>query len=189
MWNCRKSVLLPAKRRKAGARPRARVTSRRELGRERSEGAAGRDGPSLPRYRQRAAAAGLWDPLLSCSSLLPRLTRVPPQQHPAAGLCASRAARPGSWEAPRPTARSGPEAGGTRQYPAHRAPPGQVQQRRGNRSAQRPAHPPAPRGTVPRAEPPGTWGKQEPARAPLFPRLPVPLIPRRRRQQPQRPSG
>lgn len=33
-WNCKKSVLLPAKRRKAGARPRAKVTKRRELQRK-----------------------------------------------------------------------------------------------------------------------------------------------------------
>lgn len=125
MWNCRKSVLLPAKRRKAGARPLARVTSRRELGRG-ERGLRGlRDGPAL-----RAPAPARWPRGSGArhgSAALPGTAqhgparrgaaRAPPQLRPAAGLCAGKTVQRGSGAAP---PGGGSEVGGTRLCP----PPG-----------------------------------------------------------------
>lgn len=131
MWNCRKSVLLPAKRRKAGARPRARVTSRRELrGGERAEscgtvpvrgGPGGRSGGRERRAGIRSSHRGPAAPPGtarhgSASHSIARCGAGTAQQRPAAGLRGSTSAA--GTGPPRPLA-AGP---GGRRTPA--LPPG-----------------------------------------------------------------
>lgn len=119
MWNCRKSVLLPAKRRKAGARPRARVTSRRELRRGESGLRAPRDGtgPPCPATGNDRRPRGSGDlPLPFPATTPPGAGYHRSGSRLLGGLCAGRAARPGSGRAA-PPAGGGPEAGETRLFP------------------------------------------------------------------------
>lgn len=157
MWNCRKSVLLPAKRRKAGARPLARVTSRRELGRG-ERGLRGlRDGPAL-----RAPAPARWPRGSGArhgSAALPGTA-----QHGPARRGAERSGHPRSCARLRgfaPAKRCGGGAGPPRLVAARRSvgpgcaplpvPPGQVQRRGGGSGAPPQPCRAVPCRTVPRA--------------------------------------
>lgn len=169
MWNWRKSVLLPANRRKAGARPRARVTSRRELGRGERGLRKTRAGPSLPQDRQRPGSTGLEEPPLSWRAPLPRPGRC--DAVPAVRALRGPSSAAPERAAPRPPVLARRPAGPA--APVLPAPSGQVQRRPGGRGAQRhgPCRGPSRRG--------GEKSGSRPGSAPLAPsRILALLLPR-----------